>query len=133
MDRITEKQRSENMRAIKSKDTAPELAVRRLIHGMGYRYRLHGRGLPGKPDLVFSSRKKVIFMHGCFWHQHGCSRSTTPKSNTDYWQPKLERNKNRDELTLQALKDLNWKTMVIWECEITKKGSLKKRIRNFLK
>ena len=88
--------RSTNMRAIRSKDMKPELAVRSLVHRLGYRFRLHRRELPGKPDLVFSSRQKVIFVHGCFWHAHGCKCAHVPKSNVDYWKPKLERNQVRD-------------------------------------
>ena len=94
MDKISVARRSANMRAIRSTGSRPEMAVRHLVHGMGYRYRLHAKQLPGKPDLVFASRRKVIFVHGCFWHQHpkaGCRDARPPKSNLDYWQPKLER------------------------------------------
>lgn len=124
--------RSANMRAIRSKDMRPELAVRKLVHGMGYRFRLHGKDLPGKPDLVFASRRKVIFVHGCFWHSHGCKLAHIPKSNAGYWGPKLERNKARDENNIAALGESRWQTLVIWECETTDECNLKKRLRMFL-
>ena len=134
MDRITEKQRSENMRAIKSKDTAPELAVRRLIHGMSYRYRLHGRGLPGKPDLVFSGRHKVIFVHGCFWHQHSeCKDGHPSRSNSSYWEPKLARNKERDTEHINHLTAEGWDVLTIWECETKDLSQLRSRLHDFLK
>lgn len=125
--------RSANMRAIRSKDMRPELAVRRLVHKMGYRYRLHGKNLPGKPDLVFASRRKVIFVHGCFWHSHeGCKMAHVPKSNSAYWGPKLERNRARDTKTIAALRAEGWKALVIWECETGSETSLSSRVRNFL-
>src|SRR5271169_3299049 len=96
--------RSANMRAIRSKDMRPELAVRSLVHKLGYRFRLHRKDLPGKPDLVFVTRRKVIFVHGCFWHSHqGCKTAHVPKSNVDYWGPKLERNRMRDQMNSEAL------------------------------
>jgi DNA mismatch endonuclease (patch repair protein) len=113
----------------------PELAVRKLIHGMGYRYRLHGKNLPGKPDLVFSGKKKVIFVHGCFWHQHNdphCKDGRTPQSNRAYWNPKLERNKKRDVENQVKLKDLGWKVSVIWECHVKERYKLVKTIKKFL-
>jgi DNA mismatch endonuclease (patch repair protein) len=128
--------RSENMRRIRSKDTAPEMAVRRLVHGLGYRYRLHRKDLPGNPDLVFSSRRKVIFVHGCFWHQHensSCKITNTPKTNLEYWLPKLERTKQRDEVNQHKLKETGWDVLVIWECEIeTSLDKAAKRIDKFL-
>jgi DNA mismatch endonuclease (patch repair protein) len=125
--------RSENMRRIRSKDMRPELAVRSLVHKMGYRFRLHRRELPGKPDLVFVSRRKVIFVHGCFWHSHeGCKSAHVPKTNLDYWEPKLERNRARDARSIAALKADDWKTLVIWECETHTGSTLKKRIKAFL-
>ncbi|WP_298983784.1 very short patch repair endonuclease [uncultured Roseibium sp.] len=120
MDRITSSQRSANMREIKSKSTKPEMVVRQLVHHMGYRYRLHRKDLPGKPDLVFGPRRKVIFVHGCFWHQHPdptCKSSHAPRSRLDYWQPKLLRNQQRDKANIEALRAANWKVLVIWECE----------------
>lgn len=121
------------MRAIRSKDTAPEMVVRRLLHGMGYRYRLHRRDLPGKPDIVFGSRRKAIFVHGCFWHQHsGCREGRPPRSNAEYWEPKLARNRTRDEEHLQALTKLGWRVLVLWECEVTDLETLNNRLKAFL-
>jgi len=125
--------RSKVMRAVKDRDTGLEMIVRRLTHGMGYRYRLHRKDLPGKPDLVFRSRRKVIFAHGCFWHQHNCPRGArAPKSSRDYWLPKLKRNKERDLEHLRQLTKLGWDALVIWECEAKNRDFLKARIRNFL-
>jgi DNA mismatch endonuclease (patch repair protein) len=121
------------MAAIRSKDTQPELIVRRLIHGMGYRYRLHRSDLPGKPDLVLSRRRKVIFVHGCFWHQHdGCPFSHVPKSNSSYWAPKLKRNRARDLEHLQNLRADGWECLVLWECELAKTERLRRRLQRFL-
>ena len=124
--------RSANMRAISSKNMRPELAVRRLVHKLGYRFRLHRADLPGKPDLVFGPRRKVIFVHGCFWHSHGCKKAHVPKSNRDYWLPKLRRNKTRDARNIKALKAAGLKSMVIWECETRDEDALKKRVKAFL-
>ncbi|MCU1338039.1 MAG: XorII very short patch repair endonuclease [Bryobacterales bacterium] len=124
--------RSENMRRICSKGMLPELAVRSIVHQMGFRFRLHRKDLPGKPDLVFVSRRKVIFVHGCFWHAHDCRIAHTPKSNAAYWGPKLERNKARDVRNIEALGAAGWKPLVIWECEIRSGRTLQKRIRAFL-
>ena len=127
--------RSENMRRIRNKDTSPERKVRSLVHRLGYRFRLHSRKLPGKPDLVFASRKKIIFVHGCFWHQHGapgCKIARVPKTRLDYWVPKLERNKSRDLENQKELQRLGWKLMVVWECEIKDLETLANRIREFL-
>jgi DNA mismatch endonuclease (patch repair protein) len=118
-DRIEADVRSKNMRRIKSTGTQPEMLVRRLAHRMGYRYRLHGAKLPGKPDMVFASRKKVIFVHGCFWHQHQeCSGGHTPRSNGQYWVPKLARNVERDRNNVSVLEAAGWSVLVIWQCEI---------------
>ena len=115
----THTQRSRIMRAVKGKDTGPEMAVRRLAHGMGYRYRLHREGLPGRPDLCFVGRRKAIFIHGCFWHGHDCKRGNrTPKTNSDYWREKIRRNKDRDARNLLDLAAQGWEALVIWECEI---------------
>ena len=124
--------RSANMRAIRSKDMQPELKVRSLVHRLGFRFRLHRRDLPGKPDLVFVSRGKVIFVHGCFWHSHNCKVAHTPKSNQEYWVPKLARNKTRDARNIDALEADGWRALVIWECEASDERSLKKRLRAFL-
>lgn len=121
------------MSRVRSKNTRPELLVRRFVHGMGYRYRLHRRSLPGAPDLVFVGRRKVIFVHGCFWHRHrSCSRARMPKSRTDYWGPKLRRNVERDSDNRSALAALGWETMTVWECEIGNSAVLARRIRSFL-
>ncbi|MCZ2153273.1 MAG: DNA mismatch endonuclease Vsr [Bryobacterales bacterium] len=124
--------RSANMRAIRSKDMKPELAVRRLVHGMGYRYRLHRHDLPGRPDMVFPSRRKVIFVHGCFWHSHNCRAAHVPKTNQGYWRPKLERNRARDVRNIEALAAKGWQSLVVWECELCDERILKNRIVTFL-
>ena len=114
MDRITSEERSANMRAIRSKDMKPEMTVRKLVHRMGYRYRLHRHDLPGRPDLVFSSRKKVIFVHGCFWHQHsdlGCNIVRWPCSNLEYWEPKLRGNQERDRKHHEQLYKAGWQVL----------------------
>ena len=120
------------MRAVKAKNTGPEMAVRRLVHSMGYRYRLHRKGLPGKPDLVFALRRKVIFVHGCFWHGHACKRGARiPKANRDYWTRKIARNKERDQHHLSALHADRWQALVIWECEVGH-ADTEHRFRRFL-
>jgi DNA mismatch endonuclease (patch repair protein) len=124
--------RSANMRAIRSKDMLPELAVRRLVHGLGYRCRLHRRDLPGTPDLVFVSRRKVIFVHGCFWHAHGCKSAHIPKSNQAYWAPKLERNRARDVEHLKALRADGWGYLVLWECQLKEMRRVRQRLSKFL-
>jgi DNA mismatch endonuclease, patch repair protein len=124
--------RSENMRAIRSKDMRPELTVRSLVHRLGYRFRLHRKDLPGKPDLVFPSRQKVIFVHGCFWHSHGCKSAHTPKSNLGYWMPKLARNQERDARVTEALEASSWKALIVWECETKNQEIIKKRLVTFL-
>jgi DNA mismatch endonuclease (patch repair protein) len=125
--------RSENMRRIRSKDTAPEMVVRRIAHGLGYRYRLHRHDLPGKPDLVFPGHRKVIFIHGCFWHQHpGCREGRLPNSRTDYWTPKLTRNVERDAIALKQLADSGWKVLVIWECETMNREAVRQKLLDFL-
>jgi DNA mismatch endonuclease (patch repair protein) len=125
--------RSRMMAAVRSKDTQPEMLVRRLVHSMGYRYRLHAARLPGKPDLVFVGKRKIIFVHGCFWHQHsGCKGSHLPKSNQDYWLPKLERNRVRDAEHLKALRGDGWRYLILWECELCKGAALRRRISRFL-
>ena len=117
-DRFTPAERSAVMRAVKSGDTTPELVVRRLIHAMGFRYRLHGADLPGKPDIVLPRHGKAIFVHGCFWHRHACpAGQSTPATRLDYWQAKFDRNVARDAQVLTALQAAGWKADVIWECE----------------
>lgn len=125
--------RSENMRAIRSKGMRPELAVRSLVHRLGFRFRLHRKDLPGKPDLVFVARRKVIFVHGCFWHSHrDCKVAHTPKSNVGYWGPKLQRNQARDSKNIEALTAAGWKPLVIWECDTADEKVLSQRVERFL-
>lgn len=121
------------MRAFKSEDTAPEIAVRRLVYALGYRYRLHRKDLPGSPDVVFAPRMRLIFIHGCFWHFHGCSLTRVPKNNVGYWLPKLERNRARDARNVDALREAGWSCLVIWECEIQSEKELRKRLGQFLR
>lgn len=126
--------RSRQMALVRSKDTKPELAVRKLVFSMGHRYRIHGSGLPSKPDLVFSRKKKAIFVHGCFWHMHsGCRKATTPASNTEYWLPKFSRTVERDQESLAALHAMGWTTLVVWECELKDMDALASKLREFLK
>ena len=107
------------MRSVRSKDTEPEMAVRRFVHRLGYRFRLHNKSLPGTPDLVFTRLRKIIFVHGCFWHGHGCARGNRmPKSNRDYWNAKITRNRERDQLNLTKLEALGWEAWIVWECQI---------------
>jgi|AVFP01.1.fsa_nt_gi DNA mismatch endonuclease (patch repair protein) len=131
-DPLTPAERSERMSLIRNADTKPEMIVRRLIHGMGYRYRLHSKDLPGHPDLVFRPRKKVVFVHGCFWHQHGCRQYRQPRSKRTFWLPKLEGNKERDKINQEKLRLMGWKFLVIWECELQNTDKLEKRITEFL-
>lgn len=134
-DTVTPERRSHIMANIRPKGMKPELIVRRLTHSMGYRYRLHRKDLPGKPDLVFPARRKVIFVHGCFWHQHAdpaCKIARRPKSNLDYWLPKLQRNVERDAEHRDRLSALGWQVLVIWECEVKIAAGLPERIVEFL-
>jgi len=125
--------RSRTMRAVRSKNTKPELIVRRLVHALGFRFRLHRRDLPGSPDLVFPSRRKVIFVHGCFWHGHDCARgSRQPKTNVDYWITKISRNRNRDNETRQLLSNAGWASLIIWECELRDVQEIQQKIETFL-
>jgi DNA mismatch endonuclease, patch repair protein len=134
MDIMTVTERSRRMSLIRSKDTQPELAVRRLVHGMGYRYRRHDSGLPGCPDIVFKSRRKVIFVHGCFWHLHRhCANSRPPKSKLNYWKPKLEGNVARDKIVRGKLRRLGWQQLVVWECELHDDEQLARKIDEFLR
>jgi DNA mismatch endonuclease (patch repair protein) len=123
------------MRAVKSADTSPERAVRAAVRALGYgrRYRLNGAKLPGKPDLVFSSMGKVVFVHGCFWHGHDCKRGArAPKDNADYWRAKIARNRARDAASLKALRVAGWSALVLWECETRDAGALSRKLKSFL-
>ena len=121
------------MRSVRSRDTAPELLVRRAATALGFRYRLHKDTLPGKPDLVFGPRRKVIFVHGCFWHGHNCSRGARePKTNTDYWRQKIQRNRARDANAVDDLVKAHWKVMIIWECQTRDLHALKESIARFM-
>lgn len=134
-DKIDATRRSANMRAIRSKDMTPEIGVRKLIHGMGYRFRLHRKDLPGKPDLVFPGLRKIIFVHGCFWHQHDdpqCKDGRLPESRKEYWIPKLRRNQERDIESQEKLENMGWGVMIVWECESKKEKAIE-RIIEFLK
>ena len=130
---MSREQRSVHMSKIRSKDTKPEVWLRRNLHRAGYRYRLHDRNLPGKPDLVFAGRKKVIFVNGCFWHGHQCPvGSRLPKSNTRFWADKRQRNQERDARQLAQIASMGWRTMVIWECEIHAEAGLLETVKKFL-
>jgi DNA mismatch endonuclease (patch repair protein) len=121
------------MRAVKGRDTAPEMLVRRIAHRMGYRYRVHRKDLPGKPDLVFPSRRKMVFVHGCFWHGHECKRGARmPKANRDYWQAKIARNRARDIKNQESLHNMGWQVLVVWECETKDYEALAVKLRDFL-
>ena len=135
VDTVSSKRRSEIMSGIRSTGMKPEMRVRQQLHAEGYRYRLHRRDLPGKPDLVFPARRKVIFVHGCFWHQHGdpgCRIARRPKSNQEYWLPKLERNVARDTENMARLLESGWEVLVIWECEVRKGPGFVRKAAEFL-
>lgn len=126
-------ERSYRMSLIRCRDTKPELFIRRLIYSLGYRYRLYATDLPGRPDVVFRSRRKVIFVHGCFWHRHPrCPLARLPKSNLDFWVPKLAQNRQRDFRNIRKLRRAGWKVAIIWECEVRDTERLRKKIRKFL-
>lgn len=121
MDHLPLEKRSWNMSRIKSKNTAPEIRVRSALHRLGYRFRLHVKELPGKPDIVLPKYKTVIFVHGCFWHRHkGCVRATTPSTNQEYWEKKFQQNVKRDNFEQKELKRMGWRVIVVWECNVDK-------------
>jgi DNA mismatch endonuclease (patch repair protein) len=133
MDNLPPDRRSANMRRIRSAGMKPEMTVRKMARALGYRYRLHRKDLPGKPDLVFARRGKVIFVHGCFWHQHQeCREGRSPGSNTAYWLPKLARNVERDAQSVRCLKAAGWDVLVVWECETNVESDLRQRLLDFL-
>jgi DNA mismatch endonuclease (patch repair protein) len=126
-------ERRKVMQANKPRDTAPEMQVRRMLHAMGYRFRLHCKDLPGRPDIVFPSRRAVIQVHGCFWHQHpGCAHAHVPNSRLDYWGPKFARNIERDRDNRQRLTDMGWRCLVLWECDLSNAAELAQRTAGFL-
>lgn len=132
VDIFSSTKRSSIMSHIQGKNTIPEILVRKLIFSMGYRYRLHRKDLPGCPDIVFPSRKKVIFIHGCFWHRHNCKKGSLPDANKSFWQSKLEQNKIRDAENLAKLEKNGWKVLVIWQCQIKYTKALETAIKTFL-
>jgi DNA mismatch endonuclease (patch repair protein) len=133
MDRLTPERRSWLMSRVRSKNTSTELVVRRLIFGMGYRYRLHDKRLDGRPDIVFRSRRKAIFVNGCFWHGHsGCKKGRLPKSNVDEWTTKIRKNRLRDRRSIKALRSTGWSVLSIWQCEIKNLELLAKRLYEFI-
>ncbi len=133
VDTVSPEVRSRIMAQVKSKGMKPEMRVRRLLHGLGYRYRLHRSDLPGRPDLVFPSRRKVVFVNGCFWHYHrGCEQVRIPATNRDYWIAKLERNRARDERNLSLLEEIGWSALTSWECELRDMDAATGRLVGFL-
>lgn len=132
MDSRTPEQRRRIMQAVKQKNTGPELAVRKLLYSHGYRYRLHRRDLPGRPDIVLGPKRKAIFVHGCFWHGHYCPKGQLPKSKLNYWGPKIEANKERDRRKQRDLEELGWDVMTIWQCELANAQELWERIQEFV-
>lgn len=134
-DTLTPSARSERMRRVRGGDTRPELLVRRLIHSMGYRYRLHARELPGRPDIVFRKRKRAIFVHGCFWHRHpdpSCKRARLPKTRLDFWLPKLDGNRRRDAANVERLEATGWRVLLVWECELRDSEQVRNTLRRFI-
>jgi len=128
-DRLTPERRSWNMSRIKGRDTGPEKRVRSILHRLGFRFTLRRRGLPGKPDIVMPARQTVVFVHGCFWHQHtGCRNAVQPKTRADFWVAKLAGNTDRDRRNSAALRRLGWRILVVWECELTDEAKLKRRL-----
>jgi DNA mismatch endonuclease (patch repair protein) len=131
-DTRTPEQRRRIMQSVKTRDTGPELTVRRIVYRLGYRYRLNAKNLPGRPDIVLPGRMKAIFVHGCFWHGHCCRKGRAPKSRLDYWKPKLKTNKKRDAAQLRALTQLGWSVLTVWQCETTDPEALRSRLSIFL-
>jgi DNA mismatch endonuclease (patch repair protein) len=131
-DTRTPQQRRRIMQSVKTRDTGPELTVRRIVYGLGYRYRLNAKKLPGRPDIVFPGRRRVIFVHGCFWHGHGCRKGQAPKSRLDYWEPKLRTNRERDAAQVRSLEALGWSVLIVWQCETADPGALAAKLQDFI-
>lgn len=132
MDTRSPIQRRHIMQSVGQKNTGPEIVVRKLLHQLGYRFRLHRKDLPGTPDIVFPKRKKVVFVHGCYWHGHECSKGRLPKSNLKYWQLKIGRNRDRDVEINHLLANLGWKTLTVWQCELREPNRLREKLTEFL-
>jgi DNA mismatch endonuclease (patch repair protein) len=133
MDRVSKEKRSEIMSKVNSKDTNIEVDIRKMLHGLGYRFRLHRKDLPGSPDIVLPKYKKIIFVHGCFWHGHfNCNKARLPKSNIEYWVAKIAANKIRDQKAIEELTKIGWKVLIIWGCQLKDKETLKESIIHFL-
>ena len=134
-DTLTPSARSERMGRVRGRDTKPEMAVRRMLHAMGYRYRLQARDLPGRPDIVLRPRKKAIFVHGCFWHRHSdpdCKLARLPKTRLDFWLPKLEGNRQRDVANVARLEEIGWHVLLVWECELRDREQLRNKLARFI-
>jgi DNA mismatch endonuclease, patch repair protein len=131
MDTRSPEQRSYIMRSVRTRDTGPELVVRKLLHRMGLRFSLHKKGLPGRPDIVLPKHRSVVFVHGCFWHGHGCAKGKLPKSKLGFWRPKIERNRKRDAESVKMLRADGWRVLTIWQCEIKNIDRLQKRLATF--
>lgn len=131
-DNRTPESRSALMSRIGGRNTAPEFIVRRLLHSLGYRFRLHRRDLPGTPDIVFPSRRKIVFVNGCFWHAHGCRIGRPPKSRLEFWGPKLEHNRTKDKRDKRALRALGWEVLTVWQCQTKSRNQLESRLLSFL-
>lgn len=132
VDHVAPDRRSFIMSSVHTKDTKPEMLVRQRLHGLGYRYRLHRKNLPGSPDLVFPGRRKAIFIHGCFWHGHGCRWGRLPKTRLDYWKPKIDANRKRDQRNVAALREAGWSALIVWQCELRQPEAAFARIVEFL-
>ena len=131
-DTRTKEQRSRIMKSVGTRDTGPEMVVRRLLHRLGYRYRLHRKDLPGRPDIVFPGLRKTIFVHGCFWHGHKCSKGKLPKSRIRYWTAKIKANQDRDARVTASLADEGWQSLTVWQCELKSLGEIERKLLDFL-
>lgn len=132
MDTVSSAQRSRNMASVRTRNTGPELVVRRILHAEGFRFRLHRHDLPGKPDIILPKHRAIVLVHGCFWHAHNCQRGKIPSSNTEFWTRKRLSNIERDQRQQQQLQSLGWRVIVVWECETKNRDELRRRLRQFL-